>query len=187
MAFRSVFKSAGLASQYRSRLAVTPLIHLKPYSVANKPASETTTPITTLVSDNTPKEENKVEEKVENKDEEKKDSKKPVVEHGYEFGAHHWNLERGAAVGLIPLISTQMIYGAHPIVDGLLGVVLPYHLYLGFESCIIDYIPKRVYPRLHKAAKWTLGGSTGLVMWGCYEFNTNDIGITEFVQRLFAA
>ncbi|KAI8645599.1 CybS-domain-containing protein [Parasitella parasitica] len=96
-------------------------------------------------------------------------------------------MERGSAIALIPILSTQLIYGAHPIADGLLGVVLPYHIYMGFDSCITDYIPKRVYPRLHKLANWTLAGSTGLVMWGCYEFNTNDIGITEFLQRLFAA
>ncbi|KAI8333764.1 CybS-domain-containing protein [Blakeslea trispora] len=108
-------------------------------------------------------------------------------EHGYEFGAHHWNLERASAVALIPLFSTSLMYGAHPISDGLLGVVLPYHIYMGFDACIADYIPKRVYPRLHRASNWANGISTGLVMWGCYEFNTNDIGITEFMQRLFAA
>lgn len=120
----------------------------------------------------------KKEEKVEKKD---------TKEEGYEFGAFHWNMERAAAIALIPLVSTEIVYGAHPVVDGLMGVVLPYHIYMGFDSCITDYIPKRVYPRLHKAANWTLFGTTGLVMWGCYEFNTNDIGITEFMQRLFAA
>lgn len=119
--------------------------------------------------------------------EEEKPGKKPAVEEGYEFGAFHWNMERGAAIALIPLISTQFVYGAHPVVDGLLGVVLPYHIYMGLDSCITDYIPKRVYPRLHKFSNWTLAGSTGLVMWGCYEFNTNDIGITEFFQRLLTA
>ena len=117
----------------------------------------------------------------------KKEDEEPRKEEGYEFGAFHWNMERGSAIALIPLVSTQLVYGAHPVLDGLLGVVLPYHIYMGFESCIIDYIPKRVYPRLHKAANWTLAGTTGLVMWGCYEFNTNDIGITEFMQRLITA
>lgn len=127
-----------------------------------------------------------VDEALVDKKEEKAE-KKDEKEEGYEFGAFHWNMERGAAIALIPLMSTQMIYGAHPVVDGLLGVVLPYHIHMGLDSCITDYVPKRVYPRLHKAANWTLFGTTGLVMWGCYEFNTNDIGITEFMQRLFAA
>ncbi|KAG0747843.1 hypothetical protein G6F57_002221 [Rhizopus arrhizus] len=187
MAIRSVLKSAGLASSYRLRIGTVPsVLHLKkPYSATTSTAAvikSTSEPAAPIPAE-TP--ENKVTD--DQLTEKKKKEKTPKVEHGYQYGAHHWNLERAAAVALIPLISTQMTYGAHPIVDGLFGVVLPYHLYLGFESCIIDYIPKRVYPRLHKAAKWTLGTTTGLVMWGCYEFNTNDIGITEFMQRLFAA
>ncbi|CAO3594927.1 unnamed protein product [Absidia cylindrospora] len=47
---------------------------------------------------------------------------------GYAFGANHWNLERASAIVLIPILSTQFIYGAHPVVDGLLSVVLPYHI-----------------------------------------------------------
>ncbi|KAI7863401.1 CybS-domain-containing protein, partial [Spinellus fusiger] len=105
----------------------------------------------------------------------------------YTEGPFHWNMERAAALGLIPLVSTQLIFGALPIVDGLLGVVLPFHIYLGFDSIITDYIPKRNYPRLHKAANLTLFGSTGLVAWGCYEFNTNEVGLTEIIQRLWGA
>ncbi|KAL1934350.1 hypothetical protein VTP01DRAFT_6532 [Rhizomucor pusillus] len=108
-------------------------------------------------------------------------------EQGYTHGAYHWTMERASAIALIPLISTQFIYGAHPICDGLLGVVLPYHIYLGFDSCITDYIPKRVYPRMHRVANWTLMGTTGLVMWGCFEFNTNDVGLTEAIQRIWTA
>ncbi|ORZ23442.1 CybS-domain-containing protein [Absidia repens] len=106
---------------------------------------------------------------------------------GYAFGANHWSLERASAVALVPLLSTQFIYGAHPVVDGLISVVLPYHIYMGFDSCVTDYIPKRVYPRGYKAAMWSLKASMALTMWGCYEFNTNDVGITEAIQRLWTA
>lgn len=108
-------------------------------------------------------------------------------EQGYQYGTYHWTLERASAVALIPLITTQFVYGAQPICDGLLGVVLPFHIHLGFDSCITDYLPKREYPRLHKVAMWTLRGSTALVMWGCYEINTNEVGLTEIVQRLWLA
>ncbi|KAI9495594.1 CybS-domain-containing protein [Zychaea mexicana] len=111
----------------------------------------------------------------------------PNDKNGYEHGAYLWTLERVGAVGLIPLFTTQAIYGAHPICDGLLGVILPFHLYLGMESCIIDYVPKREYPRMHRAANWALMGTTGLVMWGCFEFNTNEIGLTELIQRCWTA
>ncbi|KAJ8664186.1 hypothetical protein O0I10_000465 [Lichtheimia ornata] len=110
-----------------------------------------------------------------------------ATEQGYAHGAYLWSMERASSLALVPLISTQFIYGAHPITDGLLGVVLPYHIYLGFESCIVDYIPKREYPRMHKVANWSLASTTALVMWGAYEFNTNEIGLTEFIQRLFTS
>ncbi|ORY94860.1 CybS-domain-containing protein [Syncephalastrum racemosum] len=120
-------------------------------------------------------------------DGEKKQGENTPAENSYTHGAFHWTAERASAIALIPLISTQFVYGAHPICDGLLGVVLPYHIYLGFDSCITDYIPKRTYPRWHRAANWTLAGATGLVMWGCFEFNTNEIGLTEFIQRIWTA
>ncbi|CAO3637166.1 unnamed protein product [Cunninghamella blakesleeana] len=118
---------------------------------------------------------------------EEREKRLKKAEIGYAFGANHWNLERAAAVLLVPLVSTQFIYGAEPVVDGLVGVVLPYHIYMGFDSCITDYIPKRVYPRGYKAAMWTLKASFALTLWGIYEFNTNDIGITEAIQRIWTA
>ncbi|ORX45844.1 hypothetical protein DM01DRAFT_310170 [Hesseltinella vesiculosa] len=132
-------------------------------------------------------EENKPEEKPQGESYEEREKRMKREERGYAFGANHWNLERASAVALVPLISTQFVYGAHPVVDGLLGVVLPYHIYMGFDSCITDYIPKRVYPRGYKAAMWALKISFGLTLWGCYEFNTNDVGMTEAIQRIWTA
>ncbi|CEP14761.1 hypothetical protein [Parasitella parasitica] len=198
MAFRILTKTVNLA--HRPALRITPPILRASYSAAstNNKAIESTAissnsevvaPSNLLATEKSDllKSEKHVADEVQEDAEKKKKVKIEEPEEGYAYGAHHWNMERGSAIALIPLVSTQFIYGAHPIADGLLGVVLPYHIYMGFDSCITDYIPKRVYPRLHKLANWTLTGSTGLVMWGCYEFNTNDVGITEFFQRLFAA
>lgn len=46
-------------------------------------------------------------------------------------GSYHWDLERAASVALVPLIASQLAYGASPITDTLLGVVLPLHLHIG--------------------------------------------------------
>ncbi|KAI8141735.1 CybS-domain-containing protein [Fennellomyces sp. T-0311] len=121
------------------------------------------------------------------KKEEKPAVQKDEDKQGYQYGTFHWTLERASAIALIPLFSTQLIYGAHPICDGLLGMVVPYHCYLGFDACITDYIQKRNYPRMNRFANWTNFGLTGLVMWGCFEFNTNEIGLTEFIQRMWTA
>ncbi|OBZ83224.1 Succinate dehydrogenase [ubiquinone] cytochrome b small subunit, mitochondrial [Choanephora cucurbitarum] len=192
MALRLFSRSVSSAHLYRSQVKLNPIV-LRSYSAAasatNASLQNTTTKSdsATTTKTTTENEEKKTELEATEENAEKETIKKETKEHGYEFGAHHWNLERASAVALIPMFSTSLIYGAHPISDGLLGVVLPYHIYMGFDSCITDYIPKRVYPRLHRASNWANAVSTNLVMWGCYEFNTNDIGITEFMQRLFAA
>ncbi|KAG2171685.1 hypothetical protein INT43_008065 [Umbelopsis isabellina] len=105
----------------------------------------------------------------------------------YLDGSFHWSYERAASVALIPLISTQLIYGPHLVLDGLLGLVLPLHLHIGFEACITDYLPKRKFPRAHKYASWGLKATSAAVIWGCFEFNTNDVGLTEFIQRTWTA
>lgn len=52
----------------------------------------------------------------------------------------------------------------------------------------IDYFnPSRANPLLCKAMTYTLHTSSTAVMLGCALFNYRDIGITEFIQRLWAA
>ena len=34
-------------------------------------------------------------------------------------------------------------------------------------------------PGIHKALRWFLNATTALVLYGFYEFETNDVGITE--------
>ncbi|KAI8086200.1 CybS-domain-containing protein [Halteromyces radiatus] len=151
-------------------------------STSDKPVETTIQPDITTVNDDLVKSNDTAQETYEEREKRMKRN-----EIGYAFGANHWNLERASAVALVPLLSTQFIYGAHPIVDGLVSVVLPYHIYMGFDSCITDYIPKRVYPRGYKAAMLSLKVSMALTIWGCYEFNTNDVGITEAIQRIWTA
>ena len=50
------------------------------------------------------------------------------------------------------------------------------HSHIGFDSILIDYLHPRKFALLGPLAKWVLRAVTGLAVWGCYEFNTNDIG-----------
>lgn len=53
---------------------------------------------------------------------------------------------------------------------------------------LIDYFnPSRANPLLCKAMKYTLHTSSTAVMLGCALFNYRDVGITEFIQRIWAA
>ncbi|OAD69286.1 succinate dehydrogenase flavo protein subunit 4 SDH4 [Phycomyces blakesleeanus NRRL 1555(-)] len=102
-------------------------------------------------------------------------------------GSLHWDIERAASVALVPLIASQLAFGASPVTDTLLGVVLPLHLHIGFGACITDYFNTRKTPILNKLMTATLYASTAGVLVGCYQFNTNDVGLTEFISRTWTA
>lgn len=94
-------------------------------------------------------------------------------------------LERALSVVLLPLVLVPIFIGPNPIVDFGLGLVLPVHCHLGFSAIITDYLPKRKFKYIHSASVFTLYIVTLLSMYGCYEYNTNSIGITAFVGKLW--
>ncbi|CAG8511203.1 12230_t:CDS:2, partial [Acaulospora morrowiae] len=98
-------------------------------------------------------------------------------------GSYHWDFERLLSVSLIPLTVASVMNGAHPITDLCLGVILPIHCHVGFDAVITDYLPSRRTPVLNKISTWGLRATTLIVLYGCYEFNTNDVGLTELVKR----
>ncbi|MCJ1485084.1 membrane anchor subunit of succinate dehydrogenase, Sdh4 [Schaereria dolodes] len=55
------------------------------------------------------------------------------------------------------------------------------------RSCIIDYFPKQRVPKTRKFLDWTLRAATVLVGVGLYEFETNDVGVTEAIKRIWTA
>ncbi|KAI5816047.1 CybS-domain-containing protein [Pyronema omphalodes] len=103
-------------------------------------------------------------------------------------GSYHWSFERLISVALVPLTVAPFAAGSlHPITDAVLGATLVMHSHIGFQACVVDYIPHRKYPKSLKAAKWALNGATALVLYGLYEFETNDVGITEACKRIWKA
>ncbi|KAJ3066247.1 membrane anchor subunit of succinate dehydrogenase, Sdh4 [Podochytrium sp. JEL0797] len=100
-------------------------------------------------------------------------------------GSYHWNFERGLSVVTIPLVCSALALGPIPLVDFGLGVVLPLHTHMGFDCMVQDYIPVRKYGALNTVATWTLRVVTGVVLYGCFLFNTTDVGITAFVKRIW--
>ncbi|PWW78132.1 CybS-domain-containing protein [Tuber magnatum] len=103
-------------------------------------------------------------------------------------GSYHWSFERLISVALIPLTVAPFAAGSvNPVTDAILGATIVIHSHIGFESMVIDYIPHRRYPTLRKGAMWALKGATVLVLVGLYEFETNDVGITEAIKRVWRA
>jgi len=76
---------------------------------------------------------------------------------------------------------------ANPILDGILGVSLIIHSHIGFDSMLVDYLHPRKFPILGKVATWTLRGATVATLVGIYQFNTNDVGLTELITKVWTA
>jgi len=88
--------------------------------------------------------------------------------------------------------------------DATLCALLVIHSHIGFEyvitnpqfswfpnrsyrACIIDYFPKYRVPGVHKLAMWALRAGTVILGVALYSFETNDVGVTEAVSRIWHA
>jgi len=76
---------------------------------------------------------------------------------------------------------------AYPVLDGLLGISLVMHSHIGFDAILVDYLHKRKFPILGPLSTWTLRTATVGVLVGVYQFNTNDIGLTELITKVWTA
>ncbi|KAH9863856.1 hypothetical protein J1614_009788 [Plenodomus biglobosus] len=112
----------------------------------------------------------------------------PVPNPDYAHGSYHWTFERIVSAGLIPLTLAPFAAGSlNPITDSILCALLVVHSHIGFEACIIDYFPKARVPKIRAAANWALRLGTLTLGVALYSFETNDVGITEAVARLWHA
>ncbi|KAJ6521339.1 mitochondrial inner membrane protein [Mycena vulgaris] len=104
-------------------------------------------------------------------------------------GSHHWSFERLLSAALIPLTGAAFATSpsVHPVLDGILGVSLVVHSHMGFDSMVVDYLHPRKFPVLGPVATWTLRTATVGVLAGVYQFNTNDIGLTELIAKVWSA
>jgi len=75
----------------------------------------------------------------------------------------------------------------NPTIDAILCGTVLLHSHLGFQQVLIDYIPKKRYPGLRKGFWWLLNAATVTVGVGLYEFETNDVGVTEAIRRVWTA
>ncbi|KAI1827105.1 mitochondrial succinate dehydrogenase cytochrome b560 subunit D [Xylaria intraflava] len=112
----------------------------------------------------------------------------PIPDPKPTHGSYHWTFERLVAAGLIPLTVAPFAAGSlNPALDAALCALLLVHSHAGMQSIIIDYIPNRRYPGAYKASIWLLNIATVLAGVGLYEFETNDVGVTEAVKRVWKA
>ncbi|TWU71583.1 membrane anchor subunit of succinate dehydrogenase, Sdh4 [Metarhizium rileyi] len=112
----------------------------------------------------------------------------PVPPPSAAHGSYHWTFERLLAAGLVPLTIAPFASGSlNPTMDAILCSAVLIHSHIGFQSVVIDYIPKKRYPGLRKLFWWGLNAATVVVGVGLYEFETNDVGVTEAIKRVWKA
>lgn len=101
-------------------------------------------------------------------------------------GSRHWTFERLVGVGLVPLTVAPYVFGSMtPLADSLLSVLLLVHCHTGFQSCIIDYIPKRLYGWVHDFFMYLLSFGSGMSLYGIYLMESHDIGLTSIFLKLW--
>ncbi|TFK32045.1 CybS-domain-containing protein, partial [Crucibulum laeve] len=103
--------------------------------------------------------------------------------------SYHWAFERLLSAGLVPLTVAAFVTSpsTYPVLDGILGVSLVMHSHIGFDSWIVDYLHPRKFPVLGPTATWALRTATVATLVGVYQFNTNDIGLTELIAKVWTA
>jgi len=103
-------------------------------------------------------------------------------------GSYHWTFERLIALGLVPLTVAPFATGAlNPATDAILCAAILIHSHIGFEALIVDYLPNKRVPKTRKTFEWGLKLATVVVGVGLYEFETNDVGVTEAIKRIWRA
>lgn len=89
---------------------------------------------------------------------------------------------------MVPLTVVPFAAGSlNPVMDATLCSLLLLHSHVGFQSIIIDYVPQDRLPRARKFFVWALRAGTAIVAVGLYEFETNDVGVTEAIKRIWRA
>ncbi|BFZ64053.1 membrane anchor subunit of succinate dehydrogenase, Sdh4 [Saitoella coloradoensis] len=112
----------------------------------------------------------------------------PIPPVSRSHGSYHWDFERLVSVALVPLTLAPFVAGSvSPVMDAVLCSALVIHSHIGFDACVTDYIPERKYKKLAPLATWALRGATATVLYGLYQFETNDVGLVEGIKKVWTA
>ncbi|SCU96851.1 LAFA_0G08438g1_1 [Lachancea sp. 'fantastica'] len=104
-------------------------------------------------------------------------------------GSLHWDFQRITSVALLPLVGSSLAAGGDisVVADSVLATVLLGHIYVGYQSCIVDYIPSRVYGKNHTYAMYLLTLGSLFAGVGIYKLETEENGLTGVVKKLWSA
>lgn len=103
-------------------------------------------------------------------------------------GSVHWWTEKVFAVSALPLATTAFLTsgGLSTTTDTIFALSLLGYSYMEFQSCITDYIPKRVYGKFHDYALYLLGAGSVISLLGIYKLEKDNDGVTGFIRSAFS-
>lgn len=103
-------------------------------------------------------------------------------------GSYHWTYDRFVGAALVPLTIAPFVANVDmPLIDSLFCTFVLLHSKVGFQSCIIDYIPKRRYGVWHTYAMRLLTFGTVVAFYGVYQLETEGPGIFEMSSQVWKA
>lgn len=102
-------------------------------------------------------------------------------------GSAHWWMEKTFAVTSLPIVTTAILTSGplSTISDSILSVALLGYCYMEFDSCICDYVQKRVYGKWHDYALYLLGTGSVISLYGIYKLETENDGITGLAKQMW--
>lgn len=101
-------------------------------------------------------------------------------------GGYHWTYDRAVTIAMVPLALTPFVAGVEfPIIDTMFCCGLLYHCHSGLKSCIIDYIPKRVYGVWYKIATRLLALGSAVSLYGVYVLETANNGLFDLIKTIW--
>ncbi|CCK67964.1 protein SHH4 KNAG_0A02750 [Huiozyma naganishii CBS 8797] len=102
-------------------------------------------------------------------------------------GSRHWTLDTAVSLSLVPLVGIPLVFvgPVSTVADTMLSAMLLAHCYSGFQSCIIDYVSKRVYGRIHSYAMWLLRIGSLVSLFGIYILETESDGLVGLMRRMW--
>ncbi|CCE62397.1 hypothetical protein TPHA_0C02440 [Tetrapisispora phaffii CBS 4417] len=92
-------------------------------------------------------------------------------------GSYHWGFEKIISMSVLPLVTLPLISGGAPLsvtTDVLLASAGMFAFMVEFQSCITDYVQKRVYGNINKYAMYLLYGGSVLSILGIYNLQKPD-------------
>lgn len=102
-------------------------------------------------------------------------------------GGHHWSYEKIVTGAIVPLTIAPFLGFVDPMIDYSFCVAVLSHCHMGLKSCIIDYIPKRVYGVWHTfASRLLLLGST-VSLYGIYLLETDHNGLFSLLSEFWSS